>query len=94
MTKIHFFMVLLFWYSPSTCLILLIANGFLLMGVQSFIYHGITLGKFSYWISRWKEGQSAGDSGLFRWFHLGRQVSLSYRLSIPTVYGWKSPRPI
>src|SRR5690606_18185451 len=25
--------------------------------------HVINLGKFSYWISRWKEDQSAGDSG-------------------------------
>ena len=25
--------------------------------------HGITLGKFGYWISRWKEDQPGGDAG-------------------------------
>ncbi|MFC3197560.1 IS66 family insertion sequence element accessory protein TnpB [Parapedobacter deserti] len=27
------------------------------------LQHGITLGKFSYWISRWKENASGGESG-------------------------------
>ncbi len=27
------------------------------------LQHGITLSKFGYWIARWKEGQSGGDSG-------------------------------
>jgi len=27
------------------------------------LQHGITLGKFGYWISRWKEDQSGGDNG-------------------------------
>ena len=27
------------------------------------LQHGITVGKFGYWISRWKEDQSAGDKG-------------------------------
>ena len=26
------------------------------------LQHGITMGKFSYWISRWKEDQSGGDN--------------------------------
>src|SRR5690606_3402939 len=28
------------------------------------LQHGITMGKFSYWISRWKEDQSGGDNKL------------------------------
>src|SRR5690606_21383784 len=27
------------------------------------LQHGITVGKFGYWISRWKEDQSGGDNG-------------------------------